>query len=83
MPLPVRLPTQIRLPVAQVTACAFGGRDHDTLYITTAAHGMDEDALAAQPHAGDLFAAHPGTTGPPATPVRRGPVLTGRTWDSR
>lgn len=56
-----RLDAAIRLPVANVTSCAFGpgGR----LYITTARQG-DED----QPLAGGLFVAEPGATGPPAVP---------------
>ena len=56
-----RLDAVIRLPVANVTSCAFGpgGR----LYITTARRvGGD------QPLAGGLFVAEPGVTGPPAVP---------------
>jgi sugar lactone lactonase YvrE len=55
-----RLDAVIRLPVSNVTSCAFGpgGR----LYITTAADGAD------QPLAGGLFVAEPGVTGPPAVP---------------
>ena len=30
----------IALPVPQVTSCAFGGKDLDTLYITTASIGI-------------------------------------------
>ena len=36
----------IALPVPQVTSCAFGGPDLDTLYITTASLRMDRAALA-------------------------------------
>jgi len=56
-----RLDTVIRLPVQNVTCCAFGpgGR----LYITTA-RGTGGD----QPLAGGLFVAEPGVTGPPAVP---------------
>jgi sugar lactone lactonase YvrE len=46
----------VPLPVAQVTACTFGGPDLDRLYITTSRENLDADALAAQPLAGALFA---------------------------
>ena len=55
----------IELPVPQVTSCAFGGQDLDTLYITTASLGMDRAALAGQPLAGALFAVDPGVRGLP------------------
>ena len=58
-----RLERSIALPVPQVTACAFGGADLDTLYITTASLRMDRAALAEQPLAGALFAADPGVRG--------------------
>lgn len=63
-----RLLAQVKVPVARVTSCAFGGRDLDVLYITTA---MDPQAATADPDeplAGSLFACRPGTTG---QPVRR------------
>ena len=53
----------IALPVPQVTSCAFGGADLDTLYITTASLRMDRAALAEQPLAGALFAVDPGVRG--------------------
>jgi sugar lactone lactonase YvrE len=46
---------EIRFPVANPTACAFGGRDLDELYVTTARLGLNADELAKQPSAGDLF----------------------------
>ncbi len=46
----------IPLPVTQVTACAFGGPDMTTLFITSAAQELDAAALARQPLAGGLFA---------------------------
>lgn len=45
----------VDLPVSHVTSCAFGGRTLDTLYITTAAAGLDEAARAGEPLAGSLF----------------------------
>lgn len=58
-----RLLGTVVVPASQVTACAFGGPDLETLYITTARTGLDEAALAAQPDAGGLFAARPGVAG--------------------
>ena len=55
----------IALPVPQVTSCAFGGADLETLYITTASLRMDRAALAEQPLAGALFAVDPGVRGLP------------------
>lgn len=56
----------IKLPVANVTCCAFGpgGR----LYITTADNGLSAEEKERQPLAGSLFVAEPGVSGPPATP---------------
>jgi len=45
----------IRLPVSNVTKCAFGGEHLDRLFVTTARKGLDADALRAQPQAGGLF----------------------------
>jgi sugar lactone lactonase YvrE len=53
----------IRLPVTNVTACAFGGENLDTLYITSATVGLTEAALKEQPHAGGLFSVKPGYQG--------------------
>ena len=47
---------EIPLPVTQVTACAFGGPDLATLFITSAAQELDAAELARQPLAGGLFA---------------------------
>jgi len=47
---------QVLIPGAkQITSCAFGGRDLNQLYITSAAQKLSEDALKEQPHAGGLF----------------------------
>ena len=53
----------IRMPVARPTSCAFGGVEHDRLYITSASIGLDAEALAMQPNAGGLFMATPGVRG--------------------
>lgn len=46
---------QVRLPVAQVTSCAFGGEAMNQLFITTASVGLDENSRQRQPLAGSLF----------------------------
>lgn len=56
---------EIHLPVSQVTMCAFGGPDLDTLFITTAREHLDEAALAREPLAGGLFAVAAGVQGVP------------------
>jgi sugar lactone lactonase YvrE len=58
-----RLLQTIELPATQITACAFGGPDLDELYITSARTGLDEAALARQPHAGGIFKVRPGVRG--------------------
>ncbi len=61
-----RLDAVVKLPVTNVTCCAFGpgGR----MFITTADNGLSPDEKAKQPLAGSLFVAEPGVTGPFATP---------------
>ena len=56
----------LKLPVARVTACAFGGPDLRTLYITTAWTGLSEADREKQPQAGALFKCRPGVAGIPA-----------------
>jgi sugar lactone lactonase YvrE len=46
---------EIKLPTAQVTACAFGGDNLDILYITTASTGLSANEFTEQPNAGGLF----------------------------
>ena len=54
----------IRLPVAQVSSCVFGGEDLATLFITTSAEGLSDP----EPAAGSLFAVTPGVKGQPTLP---------------
>ena len=54
-PNTAQLLLKIDLPVTQVTACAFGGPNLDTLFITSAAQELDAAELARQPLAGGLF----------------------------
>ena len=56
---------RIKVPASQTTACAFGGKDLDRLYITSARTGLDEARLEKEPHAGGLFIADPGVSGAP------------------
>lgn len=53
----------LRLPVAQVSSCAFGGDDLGLLFVTTAREGLTSDERRAQPLAGRLFRAEPGIRG--------------------
>lgn len=53
----------IEVPVWKPTCCAFGGRDLDTLYITTSRLMSDEAALAKEPSSGGLYAVKPGVKG--------------------
>lgn len=57
-----RLDLVVDLPVSQVTACAFGGADGRTLFITTSQQGIDRDE---QPEAGAVFAYDAGIAGAP------------------
>jgi len=45
----------IKLPVAKVTSCTFGGENFDDLYITSAKVDLTEQELKVQPLAGSLF----------------------------
>lgn len=53
----------IEVPALNVTSCAFGGPDLQTLYITTASIGMNEEQQAQYPLAGGVFVATPGVGG--------------------
>jgi D-xylonolactonase len=53
----------LKMPVQRPTSCAFGGRDLDRLYITSAGIGLDEQARAMQPNAGGLFMISAGVRG--------------------
>ena len=58
----------VRLPVRNVTSCAFGGPDLAELFVTTAAEGLSDAERAEQPDAGRVFRCRPGVTGLPAVP---------------
>jgi len=56
----------VRVPVREVTSCAFGGPDYADLYITSLTYGLSPEALRAHPHSGALFRATPGIHGRPS-----------------
>lgn len=57
-----RLDRSLAVPVKKPAMCAFGGRNLDTLFVTSIRPGGD---LADQPLAGGLFALDPGVQGLP------------------
>lgn len=61
-----RIDQIIDLPCSWPTSCTFGGKDLDTLYVTSARFTMDAEHLAAHPEEGGLFAIQPGVRGLPA-----------------
>ncbi len=54
-PLTGKMIDTVQLPVARVSSCTFGGDDLQTLFITTARHGLSGDELLLQPLAGGIF----------------------------
>lgn len=54
---------KIEVPAHNVTSCAFGGENLETLYITTARLDMTEVELAAKPLSGGVFKINPGVRG--------------------
>ncbi len=54
----------IKMPVANITSCVFGGADLKTLYATTASKGLSDTDKAAQPNAGGVFAIELNISGP-------------------
>ena len=55
--------TKIEVPAPHVASCAFGGKNLDTLYITTARAGLNEKQLKEFPLSGSVFSCKPGVTG--------------------
>ena len=55
---------KVEVPAPNVASCAFGGKDMDTLYITTARAGLSKEQLEEYPLSGSLFVCKPGTSGP-------------------
>ena len=65
-PVTGELLQKINVPGPHTTSCAFGGKNLDTLYITTARDGLSEEQLREYPLSGGLFAIKPGVRGVPA-----------------
>ena len=53
----------VPLPVSHPTSCAFGGRDLDDLYVTSARRPLSAEERAHQPMAGGLLRLRPGVAG--------------------
>lgn len=53
----------IDVPAPQVTSCAFGGENLDTLFITTASVGLSADVMEKYPLSGNCFICRPGVKG--------------------
>lgn len=56
----------IPVPAINITSCAFGGEDLDTLYITSASVDMTPEERLYYPLAGCVFSCKPGIKGLPA-----------------
>ncbi|SMC51791.1 SMP-30/gluconolactonase/LRE family protein [Pedobacter nyackensis] len=54
---------KVKVASKNVTSCAFGGKNLDTLYITTARTKTSEEELKLYPNSGGLFMIKPGVTG--------------------
>lgn len=55
--------SEVVVPAHNITACAFGGKNLDTLYITTAREDMTPKELQEYPLAGSVFKVVPGVKG--------------------
>lgn len=58
-----KIERQIRFPVQHVISFAFGGKDLDELFVTTAWWGFSDEERKQQPWAGDLFRVNTGVKG--------------------
>jgi len=59
------LVAEVRLPVAKITSCCFGGPELRDLYVTTRREGLSDADVAEQPLAGALLRLDLGVTGLP------------------
>ena len=62
-PLTGELLQKIKVPAPNVSSCAFGGKNLDILFITTARQWMNEEQLKKFPLSGGLFSVKPGVRG--------------------
>jgi sugar lactone lactonase YvrE len=60
-----RLLEQIPMPALQTSSCAFGGKDMNELYVTSARKGMNTAELKKYPLSGGLFKVKTKVTGTP------------------
>jgi len=60
-----KLLEQIPVPALQSSACVFGGKDMNELYVTSARVGMSEENLKKYPLSGGLFKVETNITGMP------------------
>jgi len=58
-----KLLKRVKVPAKNVTSCAFGDDDLETLYITTARQETSDEELQKFPHAGGVFKIRPGVKG--------------------
>ena len=70
-----RIERQIPFPVQHVISFAFGGKDLDELFVTTAWWDLNEEQRKAQPWAGDLLRVHTGVRGLLETAFAEKPAL--------
>lgn len=56
---------RVSVPAPHVTSCAFGGSQLDTLFITTASAGLDEEQFSRFPESGNIFRVSPQCSGKP------------------
>jgi len=61
-----KLIRKIDIPAPRVTSCAFGGKNLEKLYITTATVGLTKEQLEEYPLSGSVFMIEPGVAGIPA-----------------
>jgi sugar lactone lactonase YvrE len=54
-PFTGEITTEVMVPAPKVTSCAFGGRELDELYITTASYQMTVEEMGEYPLSGSLF----------------------------
>jgi L-arabinonolactonase len=53
------------MPIPRPSCPAFGGRNHDILYVTSVSAGLDDRQLREAPLSGGLFAIDVGVRGVP------------------
>lgn len=62
-PITGKILEKIEVPAHNITSCAFGGENLDTLYITTARVDMTDNELTKLPLSGSIFKVVPGAKG--------------------